>query len=182
MSLPHLILGLLNEQAMSGYDLNKVFQNSVQHFWTTEQSQIYRALHRMMGDGWVRVEEVIQSDNPNKKVYHITPEGRAELLRWLGTPLGDMRPHEAWVGQLFFNHMLPLKQVIALFEARLQSLYNFVHTLEALKEQVEKMFAGEPDAELPLRRMLNLDYGIFMMRAELDWTQKQLEALRQLHD
>lgn len=180
MSLPHLILGLLSEQPMSGYDLNKVFQNTVQHFWATEQSQIYRALHRMTDDGWVRVEEIIQKDNPNKKVYHVTEQGHAELLRWVKTPLGEYRPHEAWVGQLFFNHILPREQVITLFEARLTSLTTFLNTLEAIRASVDSLPEIDHRSEMYLRRMLNLDYGITMMRAELAWTQQQHRVLNQM--
>lgn len=180
MSLPHLILGLLNEHPMSGYDLNKVFQNTVQHFWSTEQSQIYRALHRMTGGGWVRVEDVIQTDNPNKKVYHVTEHGHAELLRWLTTPLSDYRPHEAWVGQLFFNHILPREQVIDLLAARIKTVSQFLHTLEAIRAGVDALPEIDHDSEDYLRRMLNLDYGITMMQAELAWTQQQHRLLSQM--
>lgn len=62
MSLPHMLLGLLEEGSMSGYELNKAIHDSIRHFWTTDQSQIYRALHKMEADGWLRVETVILPD------------------------------------------------------------------------------------------------------------------------
>src|SRR5258707_12071742 len=89
MSLPHLLLGLLNASPMSGYDLNKVFNTTIQHFWTTDQSQIYRTLYKLEEEGKVRVETIIQEDNPNKKVYHVTEVGAAELRQWLSKPLHE---------------------------------------------------------------------------------------------
>ncbi|MEO1643977.1 MAG: PadR family transcriptional regulator, partial [Chloroflexota bacterium] len=47
MSLQHILLGLLSDEPGSGYDLNKRLQAEGQHFWTTDQSQIYRALYKM---------------------------------------------------------------------------------------------------------------------------------------
>ena len=46
MSLEHAILGFLTYRPMSGYDLKKFFDESVRHFWSAPQSQIYRTLGR----------------------------------------------------------------------------------------------------------------------------------------
>ncbi|MGD0004493.1 MAG: PadR family transcriptional regulator, partial [Anaerolineaceae bacterium] len=40
MSLDYAILGFLSYKPFSGYDLKKVFDNSVRHFWYADQSQI----------------------------------------------------------------------------------------------------------------------------------------------
>ena len=47
MSLEYAILGFLNYLPLSGYDLKKMFDTSVQHFWPADQSQIYRTLARL---------------------------------------------------------------------------------------------------------------------------------------
>jgi PadR family transcriptional regulator AphA len=72
MSLEHAILGFLNYGPSSGYDLKKVFDVSVQHFWPADQSQIYRTLSRLEDEGWAEMELVEQEDRPDRKVYHIT--------------------------------------------------------------------------------------------------------------
>jgi len=40
MSLQHAILGFLNYKSLTGYDLKKIFDTSVRHFWAADQSQI----------------------------------------------------------------------------------------------------------------------------------------------
>jgi len=95
MSLEHAILGFLSSQPLSGYDLKKIFDTSVSHFWPADQSQIYRTLGRLVDNGWARLvdngwaemEVVNQSDRPDRKVYGPTPAGRTELLRWLEAEL-----------------------------------------------------------------------------------------------
>ena len=56
MSLEYAILGFLNYHPYTGYDLKKIFDTSVRHFWPADQSQIYRTLarlteHRFCRDG-----------------------------------------------------------------------------------------------------------------------------------
>ena len=53
MSLPDVLLSLLREP-MAGTDLIRLFQSSIQHFWKTDLSQIYRALETLESKGLVR--------------------------------------------------------------------------------------------------------------------------------
>ncbi len=73
MSLDYAILSFLNFAPMSGYDLKKLFDDSINHFWSATQSHIYRALGQMETRGWITHETIDQERHPNKKVYSITP-------------------------------------------------------------------------------------------------------------
>ncbi|MCE1255059.1 MAG: PadR family transcriptional regulator, partial [Anaerolineae bacterium] len=59
MSLEYAILGFLQYQPLSGYDLKKIFDQTVSHFWPATQSQIYRTLDRLLDNKWV-IQEVIE--------------------------------------------------------------------------------------------------------------------------
>ena len=83
MPLKHAILGLLNYAEMTGYDIDRYFKSSIAFFWHAQTSQIYKELNTCTKHNWVDSEIVYQSDKPNKKVFHITDEGRLELNRWL---------------------------------------------------------------------------------------------------
>ena len=86
MALDHAILVSLAERSASGYDLARRFDASIGHFWKASHQQIYKVLGRMEAAAWVEARRVEQSGRPDKKVYAITGEGRAELLRWSSTP------------------------------------------------------------------------------------------------
>lgn len=86
MALEHAILVALAERAGSGYELARRFDKSIGFFYGASHQQIYRTLGRMDADAWVSCEIVPQRSRPDKKVYSISPDGRAELRRWLAEP------------------------------------------------------------------------------------------------
>lgn len=86
MSLRFALLGLLARESLTGYDLTKRFDTTVGFFWSAKHSQIYPELAALTKDGLVTFELVTQTSKPNKKVYTITDEGRAELARWVAEP------------------------------------------------------------------------------------------------
>jgi len=58
MSLEFAILGFLNYQPYTGYDLKKIFDTSIRHFWPADQSQIYRTLARLTEQGLAEMEKI----------------------------------------------------------------------------------------------------------------------------
>jgi DNA-binding PadR family transcriptional regulator len=80
MSLRHGLLGLLASGPASGYDLLKVFDQSLAFVWPATQSQLYGELNRLADDGLI---EVSKEGPRGRKDYSITPRGRAELERWI---------------------------------------------------------------------------------------------------
>lgn len=178
MSLEHAILGFLSYHPYSGYDLKKIFDTSVRHFWPADQSQIYRTLARLAGQGYAEVEKVPQQDRPDRKVYHITQAGRAELLSWLSGPPPLDEPRSAPLIQVFFAGQLSDEEVLAKFE-------GFAAIMRAVLEQYEKVPAqvGPYHEEIGSPRetffwMLTLENGIRSMRATLDWAESVIERIK----
>lgn len=81
----YALLGLLSfDRELSGYDLKKWADSSLRFFyWAPAVSQIYNELKRLDTMGYVTSREVPQDDLRNKRVYRITDEGRAALVRWV---------------------------------------------------------------------------------------------------
>ncbi len=182
MSLPYLLLGLLNASPMSGYDLNKVVTTTIQHFWTTDQSQIYRTLYKLEEEGIVRVETIIQEDNPNKKVYHITEAGRVELRKWLSEPLPEVPIREAWLGQLFFSYQLDNAAVIRVLEGYVKEVRDRLAILETLcsvfPSGEARMYIGREHQF----QLLTLDYGLDVHRFQMEWLEKAIQQIRAYGD
>jgi DNA-binding PadR family transcriptional regulator len=177
MSLPHFLLGLLNASPMSGYDLNKVFETTVQHFWTTDQSQIYRTLYKLEGEGKVRVETVIQADNPNKKVYHITEAGAADLREWLTKPLPGTPIREAWLGQLFFSYQMDNATVIQVLKQYIAETEERLAALEALQAVFPSGEARRQIARTHQFQLMTLDYGLEAHRFNIAWLKKAITVI-----
>jgi DNA-binding PadR family transcriptional regulator len=165
---------------MTGYDLkNQSFDASVAHFWPADQAQIYRTLDKMAEQGWVESQVEFQEDRPNRKVYSITHDGRAELRRWLllSQPLPAYR--EPFLIQLFFAEDLPNDQIIALLETQQQAhqerLDHYQHIPLPSLDQLTQ------DRESSLQR-LTLELGIRVEQAYLDWLETAMDTVRNLPD
>src|SRR5205823_913227 len=86
LSIKHAILGLLANGPLHGYDLKAAYEGELAPGSQLNFGQVYTTLNRLHHDGLVTPEVVSQSERPDRKVYTLTPEGRRELDRWLGTP------------------------------------------------------------------------------------------------
>ncbi|TWP35463.1 PadR family transcriptional regulator [Leekyejoonella antrihumi] len=86
MSLSQAILVSLAERAASGYDLTRRFDKSIGFFWRATHQQIYRVLARMQAEGLVDVTVEPGEGRPDRRVYHLTDEGRARLKEWTREP------------------------------------------------------------------------------------------------
>lgn len=85
-TLGYAILGLLAQEALSGYDLMGRMKGRVGNFWSASHSQIYPELARLEEGGHVTHSVVAQRERPDKKVYEITPEGLEVLREWVTRP------------------------------------------------------------------------------------------------
>jgi len=178
MSLDHAILGFLNYHAYSGYDLKKIFDTSVRHFWSADQSQIYRTLARLTENGQAVMEKIPQEDRPDRKLYHITETGRAELLRWIYGPPPLDPPHSAPLVQIFFSGQLTDEEALSKFEGYAASMRAILGRYEQVTGQI-----GPFQQEISSPRehffwLLTLENGMVNMRANLAWAESVIERIK----
>lgn len=181
MSLEHAILGFLQYQPYSGYELKKVFDTSVHHFWPADQSQIYRTLARLAERGWVEREVVPQSDRPDRKLYYITTAGRAELQRWLLAPIAHEQARSAELVQIFFAGQLDDEQILGLLEPKAAALRALLAHYAEVPNQAQPYIEELGDPREAFFWLLTLDFGVSMARAYLAWLDKVIGQLRSKH-
>ncbi len=81
------LLGLIAEvPGVSGYDIMKIFDLSMAHYWHAHPTQIYPTLERMEEFGLIKRRNVVQRNRPNKRLYTITSSGERLLIDWLESP------------------------------------------------------------------------------------------------
>lgn len=134
MSLKHGLLGLINYSPVNGYELDKIFKDSLNFFWQAQTTQLYRELVNMEKKKWLRVELLIQNDKPNKKIYFITDDGREEFLSWLCEDNMSVNNKNEFLLKLFFIGELPKPNAI-----------KFLHNYKLkCQNELEKLYSVSP--------------------------------------
>ena len=180
MPLSHAILGFLEYQPMTGYDLKKLFDLSIAHFWSATQSHIYKALENLEEDGLVESSIIPGEGKPNRKQYQITDAGKAELRRWITTPLPVEIPREAWLIQVFFAHGITNEEISRLLGKRIDAIREHLARTKIAQSTID-----ESSEQVRIDRMhdlwqLTLDYGIGYYEHEIAWLEKALPRVRSL--
>jgi DNA-binding PadR family transcriptional regulator len=82
-SLRYAMLGLINREPTTGYAISKAFSGKLGSLWNAKHSQIYPELKKLVNEGLIQFETVIQGEVLEKKVYTITSKGIDAFMQWL---------------------------------------------------------------------------------------------------
>ena len=123
MNIRTLCLGILTFQDASGYEIKKMVEEEVfSHFIDASYGSIYPALVKMLEDGLVTMRTEEQEGKPDKKVYTITAEGRAELARSLAVDPAKDKYKSEFLFQMLLNEYLPAAHVMAIYDGQIDYL------------------------------------------------------------
>ncbi len=173
MSLRHLILGLLTQKPMSGYDIKHVLKSLDWLVGNPSFGSLYPALHAMLEDDLVSVEVIPQHDKPSRKVYTITDEGQEALQEWAKQPVSASVSLKTFVMRLILADNLPRANLIAHLQQRRAQVADNHSTLARTVEVL--------DTEQELKQRLALDYGLTLATAELAWLDNTVSWLEENH-
>lgn len=162
----YVILGLLAEQPLSGYQIKKLVDIRFKFFWSESFGQIFPALKSLAAEGLA--EECAQEHTGGRaaKTYQITPAGREALVAWLGQPVEkESLRLEILLKTYFSNYAAPEVMLghLAAFE---QSHAQQLHILGLFQKELEHI----PDDDENHREVLRvIDFGQKVNTAYLEW-------------
>lgn len=76
-----MILSLLGDRPMYGYQIAKAFEERTQGALSFKEGTLYPILHALERDGAVEGRWEISPRGRNRKYYHLTVRGRRQLSR-----------------------------------------------------------------------------------------------------
>jgi len=173
----HAILGVLSLRPMSGYDVKKLIERSIAHFWNESYGQIYPILNRLAAEGYAERRREKQTGKPDRHVYSITAKGRQELERWLAVPARPEPARSELLLKLFLGIAGPVADSVKQIEHVQARQREALATYEDIERQLCKEMADSP--QLPFS-LLTLHYGQHRCRATLQWCDESLRALARL--
>lgn len=126
-----LCLGILALGDATGYEIKKRFDGPLKRIQQPSFGSIYPALSQLTKDGLVSCTVHAQEKKPEKKVYRITPAGRAHLKTVLqeSLPAPD-RIHSDFLATMLFSDMLSPTFVAAAIEDRIAFYRDLLSHLE----------------------------------------------------
>jgi len=164
MSLNHVILGLLNREPLTGYEIKKILQSTPFMYWSGNNNQVYKAFAELLDEGFVTKEVQHQQGLPTKNIYTITEEGQKELNSWLlavteepvckkqiliKLALADRLKHDDLLNMLD-SYANVVKMQAVLTERELdkcyfaeQKLSDRVSFLDLIRENILSFYSGE---------------------------------------
>jgi PadR family transcriptional regulator AphA len=117
--LKYVLLGALSYHPLTGYQIKQFIDRSAKHFWYAQTSQIYRTLDQLQAEGLIRHERPETGDVADRRLFHLTESGRADLLEWLAQPMTELQPtKDSLLVRLFFSAQIDKETVLT--QLRLQ--------------------------------------------------------------
>jgi len=160
MSLRHAVLATLLPGPQSGYDLAKKFDDVMRTVWYARRNQMYGELAKLTEAGFA--EEVAEGPR-GRRLYVVTPAGRAELRRWLVDVEPDRTVRDETMLRALLVSTLDSADALKVLEREENALAPELRDLRAFLDQQ----AGAEKPTDPL--MMGLDLRARMVEAMLGW-------------
>lgn len=131
MDVKTLCLGVLTERDHTGYEIKQHFEEAFSHFFVAGYGSIYPALAELTRRGLVDCTSVPQEKRPDKKVYSITPLGRAALVDELMSTPPRHKVRSEFLALMYFAHLLPPEKVAVLAEEMVAQWDSVLTSIES---------------------------------------------------
>lgn len=169
----YAVLGLLAMGARTGYDIKKMVEETIGHFWNESFGHIYPVLKRLHERGWVsKTTEVVQGRNRN--VYALTAEGEAALQAWFKEPVAPTPLRNELLLKLFFGRFAQPEDLIAQIQAHRQRQQAGWVQLQQILDQLPAEAELSPHL---LYWRLTLRMGVHVTQALMQWGDEALALL-----
>ncbi len=161
-----VVLGLLAEEPLYGYDLLERFRSRGMDLWVrVGKASVYQVLRRLERDGFITGRAQEGSEGPDRRVYRISKVGRDRLLEGLAARSGAAEPYETDGGlALGFVHLLPAAGARRAVDAREAAVRD---RLAVAREEHAAATADRGAGRAVANAML--DRQEVLARAELVW-------------
>jgi DNA-binding PadR family transcriptional regulator len=156
VSLRYLILGLLAQRPMSGYDIKRFFKGLAWLIGSPSSGSLYPILRALLQQELATVHVIPGVDRPPRKIYSITDAGSQALQVWLDQPAAANAPLKAFVMRLLLADGLAPALLAA-------------HLRQRRKQVAAHLASLQGTAAAGGGQQLAVDYGLALATAELVW-------------
>ncbi|MCX6054324.1 MAG: PadR family transcriptional regulator [Chloroflexi bacterium] len=169
MELECVLLGLISmHQGVTGYELNRIIQDSTGYLISTSLSHIYPSLKKLHDRGFVTFQDLPIKNRLSKKVYNITLVGEQALQEWLVKPVDEkvLDPKPFYL-KMAFSPLMTRQTILDHIDREINRLEHYREMERDIKVEVDYLDKSKYDTK----------------KAELLWTginqvSKNIDSLR----
>lgn len=162
----YVILGLLAERPMSGYQIKKIVDLRFKFFWSESFGQIFPALKSLAAEGLIAELPAERADARAQRTYEILPLGRQALADWLRLPVEKESLRLEILLKTYFSNYAEPEAMLGHLSAFEQSHAQQLHLLGLFQQELEGLIDEDENHREILRV---IDFGQKANRAYLDW-------------
>lgn len=168
-----VILGLLRERPLYGYEIKQIIEEHMNDWTSIAFGSIYFALDKLADEKFVEKVQIEHTGKrPSRSVYQITGAGRDEFLRLLRAEWQQVeRQYFSIDICLFFLETIPLAEVKNYLKTRQTALRSM---LEHLQNHRSEQLAIP---EVPRLAIAIFDHSFVHAQTELNWVTDLLQKL-----
>lgn len=176
-TLKYAILGLVNRNPITGYDITKEFNKELANFWYAKHSQIYPELKKLFDEGLINFEVIIAGESLEKKLYTITEKGQESLRKWLLQVEDlDPTPKDKFKLRMYFSEILSKQEIILQFR---DQLIKRNKKLQFLNDVMSEYDSTIPDVSSPeFGDYMVLEGAILREESYIEWLNRCLNRLK----
>ena len=172
LSLEFILLGLIIEKPMHGYDLYRELSRleALSEVWRVKKSLLYALLEKLEATGFVTSTLLPSESHVARWEFRPTPDGVAAFQVWIALPVEHPRAvRQEFLAKLYFARKAGRQNALSLCSAQLENCQGW---LSALQNQS----SSQPPAAF--KGMVER-YSLHMIQATIQWLQeltRELEA------
>ncbi len=159
----HVILSLLDEKPMHGYEIHQRIASmpGIFKIWSIKQGLLYAKLEKLKEAGLLEDAPDHPEANPSRHYFRLTPAGREALNTWIDSPVNRARDiRQEFLAKLIIARKYSLERALNLLRAQREVIQRW-HS--SLAEQ------AAPQQEAELDDWVVHSYRLFRDEASLRW-------------
>lgn len=134
-----LILGLLSEEPLSGYEIKKIVDMRFSFFWSESFGQIYPQLKKLNEEGLIKEMSLEESKNGKSiRKYAITDDGIDSLKEWLKEPVEKEVVRYEILLKMYFSNIVSPEVMLGHIKEFQRSHRQQMKLFEMFRENLEE--------------------------------------------
>lgn len=162
--LNYIILGMVFNNDLTGYDIKKYIENGIGVFYKASYGSLYPALKKLTQIKYLNMYE--EPSSGRRKIYYkITDEGEKIFLKWLSSPMNILDGSNTHLSKVyFFDKLSPSVRERQLLEYEINN-ENYLRKLLALERDFDKL----ENKDCFYYKLSTLYYGIRITQETIRW-------------